>query len=479
MNNNEKTILVVPMSAIGHVNACTGALSSLLKRLNRPRIVFLLEEAFKGTVTKLGYEECLFSFSKPDETSFSFTKNPILQPWEKAAKVLRETGVIGGSNSPYEKLFNLIHHRLHGPQFMGEFAAHNAEIEKAIAKLKPDLIYFDALFLHPAIHYSSIPWINNCSAQPLYYINNVEVLPPGCSGIPEIESKSDFAKKFRQLRSKVFTSTKFNDLIEKLGYPRYPNDTLVPGSQILTVYAYPEELNYEYIRKLPNWFNLEVFNLLQQEDFSSALENLGIPKSFLSETLKGIFSGKYILVSLGSMTSIDLTLMKKLVTILGSTNHKYIVSKGPRHAKYSLAENMWGARFIENQLQVAAHCQLVISHGGNNTTTEVFALGKPLIIFPNFGDQFDKLVKIYFVYFKVLNFLYIFSAQRITEKGYGMRLDPNSFTEKQLKETIETLLNDAELNVKCKLARQRIEMILNSKYDMLADKIEQLLKTSQ
>jgi len=79
----------------------------------------------------------------------------------------------------------------------------------------------------------------------------------------------------------------------------------------------------------------------------------------------------------------------------------------------------------------------VITHGGNNTVTETFSFGKPMIVMPLFADQFDN-------------------AQRIYEKGFGIRLDPYNCTEEELLKAIEKLLNDKELNERLALASKRM-----------------------
>lgn len=80
---------------------------------------------------------------------------------------------------------------------------------------------------------------------------------------------------------------------------------------------------------------------------------------------------------------------------------------------------------------------LVITHGGNNTVTETFTFGKPMIVFPFFADHYCN-------------------AQRIDETGYGIRLDTHAFTDDQLLEAIEKLLNDSLLSEKLKAAQTRM-----------------------
>jgi UDP:flavonoid glycosyltransferase YjiC (YdhE family) len=104
------------------------------------------------------------------------------------------------------------------------------------------------------------------------------------------------------------------------------------------------------------------------------------------------------------------------------------VSKGPQHAQYELAPNMWGAEFLP-QTTIMPLVNLVITHGGNNTTTEAFHFGKPMIVLPLFWDQYDN-------------------AQRVDETGFGVRLPTYAFGDGDLPAAIERLLGDTELRTR-------------------------------
>ena len=114
---------------------------------------------------------------------------------------------------------------------------------------------------------------------------------------------------------------------------------------------------------------------------------------------------------------------------------------------------MWGDKFLPQTkvsklklnilltyklLKVIPLVDLVITHGGNNTLTESFYYGKPMIVLPLFGDQHDN-------------------AQRIHEKGFGIRLKPFRATPKEFNDAIEKLLNDNELKVKMEKIAMRIQ----------------------
>ena len=45
-----------------------------------------------------------------------------------------------------------------------------------------------------------------------------------------------------------------------MGYARYPKDAMLPPSELFTIYALPEELNYDPLRRRSDWFNIEVYS---------------------------------------------------------------------------------------------------------------------------------------------------------------------------------------------------------------------------
>jgi UDP:flavonoid glycosyltransferase YjiC (YdhE family) len=86
---------------------------------------------------------------------------------------------------------------------------------------------------------------------------------------------------------------------------------------------------------------------------------------------------------------------------------------------------MAGAEFLP-QTQVLPRVDLVIHHGGNNTTTECFHFGTPAVVLPLFWDQYDN-------------------AQRVDELGLGVRLPPYSCTGEELVRAVDGLLRDSAL----------------------------------
>ena len=362
------TILVSSVSAVGHVNACSGALTPFLRRGHR--VVFVVEEAYRGRLTALGFEEIVYQAPKVAEKA---------NPGEALSQMLMDYQVFGGQ-SVVDKFRNMTE-MFHNEQYFGDLAEADRTICRAIETLQPDLLWWDGGFLYPSVYYSGIPWVKNQSLTSICFLQSDRV-PPSCSG--NLEWILDFTffnlflfffsgyssdtdpkevAAFNELRKSMIYSKRYNDFIEKtLGYERFPEDIGCPNSQVLTVYASPEELNFEYVRGLDRWFNLEVFNKGPSSDDRDQLKKF-VPESFLNDTLGGKFSGKIVYLSMGSMCSYDLKLMGRFVSILGATSHKYIVSKGPRHKEFSLAENMWGDRYLP-QTSILPHVDLVITHGG-------------------------------------------------------------------------------------------------------------------
>jgi MGT family glycosyltransferase len=167
--------------------------------------------------------------------------------------------------------------------------------------------------------------------------------------------------------------------------------------------------------------------------------------------------GKLIYLSLGSLASADVSLMERLVEVLSASPHRFVVSKGPQAERYALAENMTGAEFLP-QTSILPEVDLVITHGGNNTVTEAFHFGVPMIVLPVFWDQYDN-------------------AQRVDELGYGVRLPTYGFEPPAMLAAIEELAGGDARRAALRKISERLRAAPGT--ERAADLIERLARTRE
>jgi MGT family glycosyltransferase len=190
------------------------------------------------------------------------------------------------------------------------------------------------------------------------------------------------------------------------------------------MYLYPAEADYERARPLARtWHRLD--SSVRATDAAWEL-----PESLRDR------DGALIYLSLGSLGSADVALMQRLVDVLAKTSYRVIVSKGPLADQITLADNMTGDAFLP-QPSILPLVDLVITHGGNNTVTEAFHNGKPMMVLPLFWDQVDN-------------------AQRVSELGYGVRLPAYEFEDGQLTDAIGSLLANRTLRQRLATMSARI-----------------------
>ncbi len=199
----------------------------------------------------------------------------------------------------------------------------------------------------------------------------------------------------------------------------------IAESPFLNLYSYPAEADYERARPLgPTWHRLD-------STVRAADTTWDLPASLAER------DGALIYLSLGSLGSADVALMQRLVDVLATTPHRVIVSKGPLADQITLHDNQVGEGFLP-QPAILPQVDLVITHGGNNTVTEAFHHGKPMIVLPLFWDQVDN-------------------AQRVDETGFGRRLATYDFTDDELTGAIDALLGDRALADRLAAMSRRIQ----------------------
>jgi MGT family glycosyltransferase len=384
-----KTVVFFPEGAFGPTNNCVGIGKVLLER--GARVIFVVEESFAGTLEAHGFEEALMRLKPPpevEEAPGQFWKDFVRDTapeFRKPTIEQLETFIL----PVWQELVD-------GARYVDD------RLREIFGELEPDVIVEDNVVAFPAVAALGRPWVRIVSCNPLE-LKGAE-LPPAFSGYPTGDRAAwdDFRRRYRELHEPL--QTEFSVFCEERGAPPLPELEFIHESPFLNLYLYPAELDYERSQALTaSWQRLESCVRAVDEEFQA-------PPG----------EGALVYVSLGSLGSADVELMRRLVSALAETPHRYVISKGPQHDLIELAPNMTGAEFLP-QPAILPHVDLVITHGGNNTVTESIHFGKPMIVLPLFWDQHDN-------------------AQRLAECGLGVRLPSYEFEDAQLHEAIERLV---------------------------------------
>ncbi len=389
------TIVFFPEGAFGPTNNCIG-IGEVLRRRGH-RVVFVVEESFAGTLEEKGFEERLMRLAPPPEVPE--------EPGQFWKDFIRETAPVF-RKSTFDQLGEFMaptwQALIDGARYVDE------RLVEIFDELQPDAIVEDNVCAFPAIPASGRPWVRIVSCNPLE-VKDPE-LPPPYTGLPLADRGEWGSYREEYLRAIAEMQAGFSEFCVERGAPPLTEGEMIHASDWLNLTIYPEEIDYPRSIPLgPTWHNLESSVRTTDADWEPT-----------PEFAEG--EGALIYVSLGSLGSGDVPLMETLVAALAETPHRYVVSKGPQHAEYELAGNMIGEEFLP-QVSVLPHVDLVITHGGNNTTTESLHFGKPMIVLPIFWDQHDN-------------------AQRIDETGFGIRLPTYSLGDAGLPEAIDRLLAD-------------------------------------
>jgi MGT family glycosyltransferase len=385
---NKKTVVFFPEGAFGPTNNCVGIGRVLLER--GARVVFVVEESFAGTLEAQGFEEALMRLKPPpevEEAPGQFWKDFVRDTapeFRKPTIEQLETFIL----PVWQELVD-------GARYVDD------RLREIFGELEPDVIVEDNVVAFPAVVASGRPWVRIVSCNPLELKDTQ--LPPKFSGYPTGDSAAwdHFRRRYRELHEPL--QAEFSAFCEERGAPALPELEFIHESPFLNLYVYPAETDYARSRPLaPSWQRLESCVRDVDDEFRA-------PPG----------EGALVYVSLGSLGSADVELMRRLVSALAETPHRYVVSKGPQHDLIELAPNMTGAEFLP-QPAILPHVDLVITHGGNNTVTESIHFGRPMIVLPLFWDQHDN-------------------AQRLAECGFGVRLPSYEFEDAQLHEAIERL----------------------------------------
>jgi MGT family glycosyltransferase len=417
--SRRSTFLFKPGNGFGPVNNSVGIADVLRRRGHR--IVFVVERSWAGRLERVGFEEELLDMSPPESASGEASVSPGPTPmsgrdWKE---FYRDTVPLFPLR-PIEQLDRFVRPAwqalIDGVQYC------EGALKEIVDRQRPDVVIEDNAISFPALVTAGAPFVRIVTCNPLEMKG--PAVPPTFSGLPSDDPSgwSEFRSEYDRTHRPTWEA--FNDWVVSADAPPLPDLEFIHESLDLNLYVFPELLDYTDVRPLaPTWHRLDSSVRATDVQFE-------LPESLRRR------EGKLIYLSLGSLGSSDLDLMRRLVDVLSRSPHRFIVSKGPRHHEFELPDRMYGAHQVP-QTNVIPLVDLVITHGGNNTVTECFHFGKPMIVLPLFWDQHDN-------------------AQRIHETGYGRKLSTYEFADEELLRAIEELLADGPLGERMAAAGEQV-----------------------
>jgi UDP:flavonoid glycosyltransferase YjiC (YdhE family) len=429
-----RTIVFFPEGAFGPTNNCVGIGQVLRSRGHR--VVFIVEESFAGTLEAKGFEERLMRLGPPP------TEPEV--PGQFWIDFIRDTAPVF-RKSTLEQLGDFIaptwQALIDGSKYV------DPRLAEIFDEVAPDVIVEDNVVAFPAITASGRPWVRIVSCNPMEMKD--ALIAPFSSGYPVADRAGwpAFLDEVQRTHGDMWAD--FDVFCREGGETGLSYGELGPEfiaeSPYLNLYSYPSEADYDRANPLgPTWQRLD--STVRAPEASYRL-----PDDLAQR------DGALIYLSLGSLGSADVGLMQRLVDVLAETPHRVIVSKGPLADQITLHDNQTGEAFLP-QPAILPLVDLVITHGGNNTVTESFHHGKPMVVLPLFWDQVDN-------------------AQRVDETGFGKRLSTYGFEERELTAAIDHLVGDAALAERLAAMSARIKS--TSGTVRAADLIERVASTGE
>lgn len=395
---SQRVIAFFPEAAYGPALNSVG-IAQACERLGH-RAVFLTAPDMAGVYSGYGFEEHLVPMSAP-------------MPPEEAAAYWQDfiDGHIPNFNkSPLEQIDNYVKDCWDAIVETAEWAQKT--LPDVLEKIQPDIICVDNVILFPAIKQFGKPWVRiiSCSENEIPDPD----IPPHLSGCgqDDTEGFEAFEDRFQEVIGPIHQ--RFNAFLDENDEDPYPCGQFFEASPYLNLLLYPEAVKFKRREPLdPDRFQYLEGCVRKEEPYE-------VP-DFGAHQDKPL-----VYVSFGSLGCGDTETLNRLIQALGQLEIRALVNVGSHLEKYQdVPSNVILDKWFP-QPSVIPQVDAVIHHGGNNTFTECLYFAKPAIIMPYVWDGHDN-------------------ATRVHETGHGIKMHRANWTQEQLKEAVDTLLNDESM----------------------------------
>src|SRR5262249_12383357 len=307
------TILFMPESAYGPTNNCI-RIGRVLERRGH-RVVFAAEASWKGKLEPLGFEEDLVDLAPPAEDAAEQDAGRFWTDFitETAPEFRKPT---------IEQLATFIEpvwaSLIDGATYC------EPQLRAILDRARPDVIVEDNVNAFPALLTHGAPWVRIMSCNPLELKD--PALPPTFSGYPIADPSGWEGFRAEYERTHRATWETYNAFVVEAGAPPLPDLEFIHESEHLNLSVYPGIADYpRSVAAAATWHALP-----------SSVRTTDEPWEVPDELRSG--KGALVYLSLGSLGSADVDLMRRLVAVLAHTPHRYVVSKGPRADEFDLPD---------------------------------------------------------------------------------------------------------------------------------------------
>ncbi len=273
--------------------------------------------------------------------------------------------------------------------FSKGIAYYTRGILKAIESSQPDIMVSDFAFFASSVaaELTQIPCV-------VVYHSGLpfrgDTVPPFGSGLPigenSVHAGEEYIQKEKELLQRL--DDRLNAARRKFNFPALAPDVLRrPYSEWLNLVT-----SIEAAEAPRN--NLTSHTLFIGPCYS---KRKGMQTAFPFEKLRADRFKVY--VSLGTVFNNKPNVFRKIIDALDGPEYQAVISAGGAYQALSRGRIPQNVLLFKNvpQIELLPKVDLVIGHGGNNSTNETLAAGKPLIVIPIGGEQADNASRVEFL----------------------------------------------------------------------------------